>query len=90
MQGELSYKASDNSPRVLCYYLDTEEEHTIFEAEEVGLTLVAKLISSERNLHSPISILVDNQAFIQSGKRGHRILSYARILRRNGVLIRSR
>jgi ribonuclease HI len=57
-----------NSPRVLWYHLGTEEEHTVFEAEEVGLTLAAKLISSERDLHFPISILVDNQASIQSGE----------------------
>jgi len=35
-----------NSPRVLRYHLGTEEEHTVFEAEEVGLMLAAKLILS--------------------------------------------
>ena len=57
-----------NSTKVLRYYLGAENEHTVFEADEVGLTLAVKLISSERNLHFPISILVDNYASIQSGE----------------------
>ncbi|KAJ8589125.1 hypothetical protein M405DRAFT_768095, partial [Rhizopogon salebrosus TDB-379] len=31
-------------PRTLRFYLGTEDEHTVFEAEEVGLTLAAKLL----------------------------------------------
>jgi len=49
-------------------HLGTAEEHTVFEAEEVGLTLAAKLIATERNLRFPLSIFVDNQASIQSGE----------------------
>ncbi|OJA09556.1 hypothetical protein AZE42_01138 [Rhizopogon vesiculosus] len=55
-------------PHTLRYYLGTEKEHTVFEAEEVGLTLAAKLIVSENNLTFPLSISIDNQAAIQSGE----------------------
>src|SRR6267154_4380872 len=53
-------------PRTLCYHLGTEDEHTVFKAEEVGLTLAAKLISTECDLHFPLSIYIDNQAAILS------------------------
>ncbi|KAG2031395.1 ribonuclease H-like domain-containing protein [Suillus americanus] len=55
-------------PRTLCYHLGTEEEHTVFEAEEVGLTLAAHLLATERDPTFPISILIDNQASIQAGE----------------------
>ncbi|KIK43988.1 hypothetical protein CY34DRAFT_58948, partial [Suillus luteus UH-Slu-Lm8-n1] len=41
---------------------------TVYEAEVVGLTLAAKLISTERNMKYPASIFVDNQAAIQAGE----------------------
>jgi hypothetical protein len=53
---------------MLCYHLGTDKKHTVFEAEEVGLTLAAKLIPTECSLMSPISISIDNQAAIQSGE----------------------
>lgn len=56
------------SPRTLRFHLGTEEEHTVFEAEEVGLTLAARLIATERDLAFPLSISVDNQASIQTGE----------------------
>jgi ribonuclease HI len=48
--------------------LGTDEEHTIFEAEMIGLTLAAKLIATEQNLPFPLSISVDNQAAILSSE----------------------
>ncbi|OAX33069.1 hypothetical protein K503DRAFT_674151, partial [Rhizopogon vinicolor AM-OR11-026] len=48
--------------------LGTDKEHTVFEAEEVGLTLAAKLIATEPHLSFPLSISIDNQASIQAGK----------------------
>lgn len=56
------------APRTLRFHLGTDDEHTVFEAEEVGLTLAAKLIATEHHLTFPISISVDNQASIQSGE----------------------
>lgn len=55
-------------PRTLRFHLGSEEEHTVFEAEEVGLTLAAHLIATEPNLIFPTSILVDNQATILAGE----------------------
>jgi hypothetical protein len=41
---------------------------SVFEAEEIGLTLAAKLIATEPELTFPISISIDNQAVILSGE----------------------
>ena len=54
-------------PRSLIYHLGSDKHHTVYEAEIVGLTLAAKLIMTETQLTSPISIMVDNKAAIQSG-----------------------
>ncbi|OJA12401.1 hypothetical protein AZE42_10040 [Rhizopogon vesiculosus] len=59
------------TPRTLCFQLSTEKEHTVFEAEEVGLTLAARLLVTERNLTFPISISADNQAAILSSGSFH-------------------
>ena len=56
------------TPRTLQYHLGTENEHTVFEAEQVGLTLAARLIATEQDLTFPLSISVDNQASIRSGE----------------------
>ncbi|KAG2061162.1 hypothetical protein BDR06DRAFT_867539, partial [Suillus hirtellus] len=56
------------TPRMLHYHLGTEEEHTVFEVEEIGLTLAAHLIATERNLVFPLSISVDNQACIYASE----------------------
>jgi ribonuclease HI len=58
-------------PRTLCYHLGTDKEHTVFEAEAVGLNLAAKLLAMEIDPIFPVSILVNNQAAIQSGKNFH-------------------
>jgi ribonuclease HI len=55
-------------PRTLHYHLGTDKEHTVFKAEEVGLTLAARLIAMEQHISFPISISVDNQVSIQAGK----------------------
>ncbi|OAX32057.1 hypothetical protein K503DRAFT_22704, partial [Rhizopogon vinicolor AM-OR11-026] len=51
-------------------HLGTDKEHTVFETEEVGLTLAAtsKLIATEPRLIFPLSISIDNQASIQAGE----------------------
>jgi hypothetical protein len=48
--------------------LGTEEEHTVFEAEEVGLTLAAQLLATEHNPVFPVSISVENKASIYTGE----------------------
>jgi ribonuclease HI len=53
-------------PRMLRYHLGTDEEHTVFEGEMVGLTLAVHLLATEENITYPTSILVDNQAAIQT------------------------
>ncbi|KAG2138971.1 hypothetical protein DEU56DRAFT_716991, partial [Suillus clintonianus] len=58
-------------PRTLRYCLGTREEHTIFEAEEVGLTLTAHLLATERDLLFPLSISIDNKASILAGENFH-------------------
>ncbi|KAG2061009.1 hypothetical protein BDR06DRAFT_871542 [Suillus hirtellus] len=40
----------------------------VFEAEEVGISLAARLISTEQDITYPISISIDNQASIQAGE----------------------
>ncbi|KAG2068145.1 ribonuclease H-like protein, partial [Suillus decipiens] len=55
-------------PCVMCYYLGKDEAHTVFEAEVVGLSLAAELITTEEDPTFPLSIFTDNQAAIQSGE----------------------
>lgn len=47
------------------YHLGTDEEHTVYEAETLGLTVAAQLIATGPNIMYPISILLDNQAAIE-------------------------
>ena len=54
-------------PRSLTYHLGSERHHTVYEAEIVGLTLAAKLLLTEDQPVSPVSIFIDNKAAIQSG-----------------------
>ncbi|KAG2056083.1 hypothetical protein BDR06DRAFT_865757, partial [Suillus hirtellus] len=56
------------SPHVLHYYLGKDDEHTIFEAEAVGLSLAAQLITMEEDPTFLLFIFIDNQATIQSGE----------------------
>jgi hypothetical protein len=73
--------------RKLCYHLGTEREHTVYEAEAVGMTLVTQLLLTEMDLDLPINIFVDNQAAIKScdvltTKPGHYLIDhFARIIR---------
>lgn len=55
-------------PRTLRYHLGSDEEHTVYEAETLGLTLAAQLLLTERNVEYPASILLDNQAAIRCGE----------------------
>ncbi|KAH7919153.1 hypothetical protein BV22DRAFT_1023485 [Leucogyrophana mollusca] len=68
-------------PRVLRYHLGDLKDHTVYEAEVVGLTLAAQLLATEPNLTFPASIYVDNQAAIRSGetitaKAGHHLVDH--------------
>ncbi|KAG2053992.1 hypothetical protein BDR06DRAFT_884974, partial [Suillus hirtellus] len=47
-------------PRVLQFYLGTEEEHTVFKEKAVGLMLSTELIATENDPTFPISILINN------------------------------
>lgn len=55
-------------PRTLRYHLGSDKDHTIHEGELIRLTLAVHLLATERNITYPASILVDNQAAIQTGK----------------------
>ncbi|KIJ58963.1 hypothetical protein HYDPIDRAFT_50490, partial [Hydnomerulius pinastri MD-312] len=74
---------NDRRPRVLRYHLGSTDEHTVYEAEAVGLTLAAQLLTTERDLALPAAIYVDNQAAIKSGdvfntKPGHYLIDHFR------------
>lgn len=67
--------------KMLRYHPGTAEEHTVHEAEVIGLTLAAQLLSMEEDITYPVSIFVDNQATIKSGevlsmKSGHYLIDY--------------
>jgi len=69
------------NPKILRYHLGTQNEHTVYEAEAVGLTLAAHLLNSELDLTTPVDIYVDNQATIKSGevfttKLGHYLMDH--------------
>lgn len=70
-------------PKTIHYHLGSEDDHTVYEAEAVGLTLAAQLLSMEDDVTYPISIFVDNQATIKSGdvfstKSGHYLIDHFR------------
>jgi len=63
----------------LCYHLGNDSEHTVFEAEAVGLILAVQLLLTRSETSFPATIFVDNQAVIWSGawpaaKPGHYLL----------------
>ena len=69
----------------LRYHLGKATEHTVFEAEAVGLILAAQLLVRLRGAKYPASIYVDNQAAVQSCTRpaarpGHYLLTRFRKL----------
>ncbi|KAF8836639.1 hypothetical protein BDN67DRAFT_983805 [Paxillus ammoniavirescens] len=63
------------------YHLGTAKEHTVYEAEVVGLNLTAQLLIISKYIESPIEIYVDNQAVIRSSntfesKSGHYLVDH--------------
>ena len=69
----------------LRYHLGKATEHTVFEAEAVGLILAAQLLVRFRGAKYPASIYVDNQAAVRSCVRpaarpGHYLLTRFRKL----------
>jgi ribonuclease HI len=77
------YRQGQPRPRTLRYHLGSIDEHTVYEAESVGLNLAAQLLSQEEDLTYPVSIYVDNQATIKSGelfstKPGHYLIDHFR------------
>ena len=67
------------APKTLRYHLGSDSEHTVYEAEVVGMTLAAQLLLTKRDVELPINIFVDNQAAIKSGdvfttKSGHYLI----------------
>ena len=57
---------ADKPPRVLHLHLGSEKEHTVHEAELVGILLAMQLISTEKHGSTSFAIAVDNQVAIQS------------------------
>jgi ribonuclease HI len=53
-------------PRILKLYLGTAEQHTVYEAELVGLLLGIHLIKTERNSSKECAIGADNQAALKA------------------------
>ena len=51
---------------VLHYHLSSESEHTVPEAELIGIILAMQLIKTEKNNSTPIAIGTDNQAAIEA------------------------
>jgi len=69
----------------LRHHLGKATEHTVFEAEAVGLLLTAHLLTQRREVSFPATIYADNQAAIQSSshptaKLGHYLLIHFRKL----------
>ena len=56
----------NNPDRVLHFYLGRESEHTVHEAELVGLLLALHLIHTEKRSGTTCSIAVDNQATLKA------------------------
>ncbi len=54
------------SPRILRMYLGTADEHTVYEAELVGMGLAMELLRTERGRFTTATLGVDNQAALQS------------------------
>jgi len=68
-----------NHIATLRFHLGDDTEHTVFEAEAVGLILAAQLLSTRNEATFPATIFADNQALIKSGARptaksGHYLL----------------
>jgi len=72
----------------LRFHLGPAEEHTVFEAEVVGLILAAHLLTTSHEVTFPAVILIDNQAAIQASehpaaKSGHYLcLRFRTLLRK--------
>ncbi|THH16335.1 hypothetical protein EW146_g4286 [Bondarzewia mesenterica] len=75
-------------PRHLQYHLGKEGQHTVYEAELVGMILAAHLAFTEPNSGHPTSLSVDNQAALTSASRikprsgQHLIKEFIRLARR--------
>jgi len=74
-----------NHIATLRHHLGKATEHTVFEAEAVGLLLAAHLLTQRREVTFPAMIFADNQAAIQSSshptaKPGHYLLIHFRKL----------
>ena len=51
----------DCTQRILHYHLGPEGEHTVHEAELIGILLAIQLVKTEHTVNTPIAIGVDNQ-----------------------------
>ena len=77
----------DRHVAMSCYHLGPESEHTVFEAELVGLILAAHLLNTSEEVTLPATILADSQAAIQASERptaksGHYLCLFFRSLLR--------
>ena len=57
----------NHTPCILKHHLGLATDHTIYEAEAVGLTLAVQLLLTEEDVEFPIHIFTNNQAVIKSG-----------------------
>ena len=65
--------------RAICYHLGWKDEHTVYKAESLVLTMAAHLLYTERDIETPVNIFVDSQAAIKSSdvfttKSGHYLI----------------
>ena len=76
MEGKVGAAATliraGKAPRLLHYDLGPAEEHTVHEAELVGIVLVSHLISTDQKGCTSTAIDVDNQAVLKAFQSGLR------------------
>ncbi|PSR77856.1 hypothetical protein PHLCEN_2v7677 [Hermanssonia centrifuga] len=61
------YNSENRTWKTLRYYLGTSDQHTVYEAEIVGLILGMQLLRKERHVNL-VSFAVDNQAALQASR----------------------
>lgn len=78
--------------RTLHYHLGPESEHTVPEAELIGILLALQLIKSERNKNTTFAIGTDNQASLEAFRTNLRNAAHnvaREILRQGNMLEKS-
>lgn len=83
---------ADVPQRILHYHLGTESEHTVHEAELIGILLAMHLIKSERRKNNSFAIGTDNQAALEAFHSNMRKPAHnaAREALRQGTMLQKR